>query len=111
MLLWARMPTRREKGETLAAGNVATGPRGSVRCTKPDGNIERNLRMRRLLGPEIRATLLAAAAVLLCAPGEAAESKVLFSGEKKLNNLVSELLEVSSVSKSSQPIAFKRPSD
>ncbi len=39
------------------------------------------------------------------------EAKILFSGEKKLNNVVSELLEVSSISKSSKPFSFSRSSD
>src|SRR5213594_1607007 len=36
---------------------------------------------------------------------------ILFSGEKRLNNLVSELLEVSSISKSSESFTFTRSSD
>src|SRR5439155_25565906 len=41
----------------------------------------------------------------------ASEAKIVFAGEKKLNNLVSELLEVSSVRKSSKPVSFTRASD
>src|SRR5216117_3046926 len=41
----------------------------------------------------------------------AAGAEIHFSGERKLNNLVSELLEVSSISKSSQSFAFTRSSD
>jgi len=41
--------------------------------------------------------------------GFAEASKVLFAGQKKLNNVVSELLEVSSISKSSNPLTFTRP--
>jgi hypothetical protein len=40
-----------------------------------------------------------------------ASAEVLFSGERKLNNLVSELLVVSSISKSSQSLNFTRSSD
>ena len=41
----------------------------------------------------------------------AAGAEIHFSGERKLNNLVSELLEVSSISKSSKPFTFTRSSD
>ena len=40
-----------------------------------------------------------------------ARAGVRFTGEKRLNNLVAELLEVSSVSKSSQPFPFTRAND
>jgi hypothetical protein len=38
-------------------------------------------------------------------------AKVLFSGEKKLNNVVSDLLEVSSISGSSKPFSFSRSTE
>src|SRR5439155_1291384 len=41
----------------------------------------------------------------------AAQAGILFAGERKLNNLVSELLAVSSISKSSQPFTFARSND
>jgi hypothetical protein len=41
----------------------------------------------------------------------AANGEIVFSGEKKLNNFVSELLEVSSISQSSQAFTFTRKSD
>src|SRR5439155_17987992 len=40
-----------------------------------------------------------------------ATAEVLFSGERKVNNLVSELLEVSSISESSKPFTFTRSGD
>jgi hypothetical protein len=40
-----------------------------------------------------------------------ADAGVRFSGEKKLNNLVADLLEVSSISKSSKPFPFTRSSE
>src|SRR5438445_805687 len=43
--------------------------------------------------------------------GGDSEAKVLFSGERKLNNLVSELLEVSAISKSSNSFTFTRSRD
>jgi len=49
--------------------------------------------------------------ILLNRFAAASEAKVVFAGEKKLNNLVSELLEVSSVRKSSKPFTFRRASD
>ena len=49
--------------------------------------------------------------VLICGLARAAKAELLFSGEKKLNNLVSELLEVSSISQSSKPFTFTRSSD
>src|SRR6266481_9994327 len=57
------------------------------------------------------AKLLVSFAILISGFVGAAEEEVLFLGEKKLNNLVSELLEVSSISKSSQPFTFTRSSD
>jgi hypothetical protein len=49
--------------------------------------------------------------VFICGIAGATEAEILFSGEKKLNNLVSELLEVASISKSSKPISFTRSSN
>ena len=48
---------------------------------------------------------------LLCGLSATAESTVLFSGEGKVNNLVSELLEVSAISGTSKPFTFTRGSD
>src|SRR5882672_7602480 len=47
--------------------------------------------------------------LLLC--GFAGATEVLFSGEKKQNNLVSELLEAASISKTGNPLTFTRSSD
>ncbi len=60
---------------------------------------------------KIRVIASALLPILLNRFAAASEAKTLFAGEKKLNNLVSELLEVSSVRKSSQPFTFKRASD
>ncbi len=49
--------------------------------------------------------------VFVCGLAGTGEARILFSGEKKLNNLVSELLEVSSISESSKPFTFARPSN
>ena len=57
------------------------------------------------------ARLITAVVIVLCGLTGAAEAGVLFSGEKKLNNLVSELLEVASISKSSESFTFARSSD
>src|ERR1044071_3665014 len=54
---------------------------------------------------------LIASFIFICGLAEAAHAGNLFTGERKLNNLVSELLAVSSVSKLSQPFAFSRSSD
>jgi len=53
------------------------------------------------------------AAIVVCVGGfaGAAEAGILFSGEKKLNNLASELLEVASISESSKPFMFTPSSD
>ena len=59
----------------------------------------------------MRARLIGSIVILACGLAGAADAKILFSGERKLNNLVSELLEVSSVSKSSKPSTFTRSSD
>ena len=55
--------------------------------------------------------LIAVALIFISGFAGAAEAGILFSGERKLNNLVSELLEVSSISKSGQSFAFTRSSD
>jgi hypothetical protein len=47
---------------------------------------------------------------LSCGLTGVSQAKVLFEGEKKLNNVVSELLEVSSISKTSKPFTFTRAS-
>jgi hypothetical protein len=57
------------------------------------------------------ARLIASVVVFICGIAGATEAEILFSGEKKLNNLVSELLEVASISKSSKPFSFTRSSD
>ena len=49
--------------------------------------------------------------VIICEYVGLSEAEVLFAGERKLNNVVSELLQVSSLSQSSKPLAFNRPSD
>src|SRR5215831_13738454 len=49
--------------------------------------------------------------VLICGFAGVTEAKVLFSGEKKQNNLVSELLEAASISKTRKPLTFTRSSD
>src|SRR6266545_6577993 len=51
------------------------------------------------------------ALVFVCGFAGAAEAGVLFSGERKLNNLVAELLEVASVSESTKSFTFTRSSD
>ena len=47
--------------------------------------------------------------MLIC--GFAGVTEVLFPGEKKQNNLVSELLESASISKTGNPLTFTRSSD
>jgi len=54
---------------------------------------------------------LVAIGILVSGFAGVAEAEVLFSGERKLNNLVSELLEVASVSKPSQSFTITRSSD
>ena len=49
--------------------------------------------------------------ILICGFAGRTEARVLFSGEKKQNNLVSELLEAASISKTDKPLAFTRSSD
>ena len=49
--------------------------------------------------------------MLICEFAGVTEAKVLFSGEKKQNNLVSELLEAASISKTGNPLTFTRSSD
>jgi hypothetical protein len=55
--------------------------------------------------------LIASIAIFICGFTGAADAGILFSGEKKLNNLVSELLEVSSIAKPSESFAFSRSND
>jgi hypothetical protein len=57
------------------------------------------------------ARLLAPLAIFLCGFAGAAEAEILFSGERHLNNLVSELLDVSSPSDPGKPLTFVRSSD
>ncbi|MBI3414921.1 MAG: hypothetical protein HY043_06295 [Verrucomicrobia bacterium] len=57
------------------------------------------------------ARLIVSVAVLLCGFAGTVQAEILFSGEGKLNNLASELLEVSSISKSSESFRFTRSSD
>jgi len=59
----------------------------------------------------MNARLIALILVLVGRFSADAGAEIVFSGEKRLNNLVSELLEVSSISKSSQPFTFRRSSD
>ena len=59
----------------------------------------------------MRARLIVSIVILVGGLGGATDAKVLFAGERKLNNLVSELLEVSAIAKSSQPFTFTRSSD
>ena len=49
--------------------------------------------------------------MLICGFAGVTEAKVLFSGEEKQNNLVSELLEAASISKTGNPLTFTRSSD
>ncbi len=44
--------------------------------------------------------------MLICEFAGVTEAKVLFSGEKKQNNLVSELLEAASISKTGNPLTL-----
>src|SRR5436190_19549962 len=57
------------------------------------------------------ARLVAVAVIFISGFAGVAGAGILFSGEKKLNNLVSELLEVSSISKSGESFTFTRSSD
>src|SRR5437867_3190457 len=59
----------------------------------------------------MRARLFFAIVILISGFAGAAETRILFSGEKRLNNLVSELLEVSLLSKSGKSFAFRRSND
>jgi hypothetical protein len=59
----------------------------------------------------MRAAPIATVAILICRLAGAAEPEILFSGEKRLNNLVSDLLEVSSISHSGVRFTFKRSRD
>jgi len=55
--------------------------------------------------------LIASIVVFVCGFAGGGEAGILFSGEKKLNNLVSELLEVSAISESAKPFTFTRSND
>src|SRR5580765_5657606 len=59
----------------------------------------------------MRARVIASLIISVCCLAEAANAEIVSTGERKLNNLVSELLTVSSVSKSSRPFPFTRSSD
>jgi len=59
----------------------------------------------------MRARVIATISVLLCAKLGAAEPNVLFSGEKRLNNLVSVLLETSAIASPGGPFRFSRARD
>src|ERR1051325_8644774 len=54
---------------------------------------------------------LASVLIVICGCTAVGEAAILFSGERKRNNFVSEALEVSSVSKSNQSFTFTRSSD
>ena len=54
---------------------------------------------------------MASVVLLLSGVAGVAAAEIRFSGEKRLNNLVSELLEVSSISKSGDSFTFTRSSD
>src|SRR6266568_3711211 len=56
------------------------------------------------------AKLFVAIVILIAGFSGAAEAGILFSGEQKLNNLVSVLLEVASISESNQTFTFTRSS-
>src|SRR5437667_7172096 len=57
------------------------------------------------------AALITFELILVCWLTRAAEGETLFSGEMRLNNLVSVLLEVPSISESSQSRTFTRSND
>src|SRR5882672_6547959 len=57
------------------------------------------------------ASLIASIVIFLSGFAGAARGGILFAGERRLNNLVSELLAVSLISRSSQPFTFARSSD
>src|SRR5882672_2527447 len=59
---------------------------------------------------KIRVIASALLPILLNRFAAASEARIVFAREKKLNNLVSELLEISSVRKSSKPFTFHRES-
>src|SRR5262245_10938022 len=60
---------------------------------------------------QMKARLLVSILILVRGFAGAGEADILLSGERKLNNLVSELLEVSSISKTSKPFTFTRSRD
>src|SRR2546422_4425038 len=55
--------------------------------------------------------LIVSIVISICGLAGVGKAEILFSGEKKLNNLVSVLLEVSSISKSNESFTFARSSD
>jgi hypothetical protein len=59
----------------------------------------------------MRAALITFGLIFVCWLTRAAESETLFSGEKKLNNLVSVLLDVASIPNSNQSLTFTRSND
>ena len=59
----------------------------------------------------MKARPIASIVVLIYGFAGAVEAEIRFSGEKKLNNLVSELLEVASISKARESFAFTRSSE
>lgn len=67
---------------------------------------------RDLSGAELSMSsrLLASVAIFVCGFSGAAQAEILFSGERKLNNLVSELLDVTSISRPSESFTFTRSS-
>src|ERR1051326_6625024 len=93
-----------ERNETVTRGIVITR---WVKSTVRSGLVFLRLdsRVRRC------ATPFALIALLVAGLAGAAEAAVSFSGEKKLNNLVSELLDASPASPSGTPFAFARSND
>src|SRR5438105_2073999 len=59
----------------------------------------------------MKARLFAVVVIFIGGLSGLAEAGILFSGEKKLNNLVSVLLEVASISRSNTSFRFTRSSD
>src|SRR6266576_2687113 len=65
----------------------------------------------RVFKQALNARVIASVVIFVCGLAGAVEAEILFSGERKLNNLVSVLLEVSSISKPSKSFTFTRSSD
>jgi hypothetical protein len=59
----------------------------------------------------MRITWIAAIMIFVSGAGSAAEAETSFAGEKRLNNLVSELLAVSAISNSTKAFTFSRSSE